>query len=287
MLKKKFIIFYNRSRNLLFRGRVKSPLLTWVGKKIIFILKSDYAEIDGDRIYLDTRDSLALSTIGSSEPFIRDLFKKEVKPGEVVVDIGANIGYHTLLLAKLVGDKGKVYAFEPHPENFALLKKNVEVNGYKNVIVEQKAVSDKNGKVKLYLAGDNRTTRHSMIKYEKTKAEYVEVDTVALDDYFKDQSVHFIKIDIEGAEHYAVVGMRKLLKKNKNIKMILEFTPARLEDLGIKPAKHIKLLQELDFTLLNVNEKDKVLDVFEMDKIPVYITKRWTGSDNTNLFCYK
>ncbi len=287
MLKKTLIAAYNKSRKQFFLEGTKNPLLLWIGKKIIFFLKSDSAEIEGDRIYLDERDSLALSTIGFSEPFIRDTFRKEVKPGEVVVDIGANIGYHTLLLAKLVGNEGKVYAFEPHPENFSLLRKNVEVNGYKNIIIEQKAVSDKKGKVKLYLAGDKRTTRHSLLKYENTKEEWVEAESITLDEYFKDKKINFIKMDIEGAEHYAVLGMSKLLKKNKKIKMILEFTPARLEELGIKPKEHIKLLQNLGFNLLNVNERDTVLENFEVDKISEHISKRWPGSENTNIYCFK
>lgn len=107
---------------------------------IISHLKSNFAEVQGHKMFLDSKDSLRLSIHGIYEPLETELAKKEVKKGNVVLDIGANIGYYTLIFAKLVGEDGKVFAFEPDPTNFALLKKNVEMNGYKNVMFVQKAV---------------------------------------------------------------------------------------------------------------------------------------------------
>jgi len=86
-------------------------------------LKSDFVEIDGNKIFLDENDSLCLSINGIYDEFETDIIKKEVHHGDVVMDIGANIGYFTIILAKLVGDEGKVFAFEPDPTNFELLKK--------------------------------------------------------------------------------------------------------------------------------------------------------------------
>ena len=79
------------------------------------------------------------------------MIKQEVKEGNNVIDIGANIGYFTLLFAKLVGPNGKVFAFEPDPTNFSILKKNIEENNYDNVILSQKAISDKTETTKLFL----------------------------------------------------------------------------------------------------------------------------------------
>ena len=67
------------------------------------------------------------------------LVKRIVRNGDIVVDIGAHIGYYTLIFARLVGPKGKVFAFEPEPNNFNLLIKNIKINGYKNIIPVQKA----------------------------------------------------------------------------------------------------------------------------------------------------
>ncbi len=80
-----------------------------------------------------------------------------IKPGQTVIDVGANIGYYnTLQFAKLVGPTvSRVYAFEPDPDNFALLRKNVAQNGYANVVCIQKAVSDQTSKLKLFRNSQN------------------------------------------------------------------------------------------------------------------------------------
>ena len=70
---------------------------------------------------------------GSYEPLETETVKREIKKGNVVSDIGANIGYFASIVAKLVGEEGKVFAFEPDPGNFALLERNVQTNGYKYV----------------------------------------------------------------------------------------------------------------------------------------------------------
>ena len=98
----------------------------------------------GNKMYVDGRDKNIVPDLlskGAYEPFETELFKKNLEKGEVVLDIGAHIGYYTLIAAKIVGNEGKVFAFEPAPDNYALLEKNVNANGYKNVILEQKAAS--------------------------------------------------------------------------------------------------------------------------------------------------
>ena len=126
------------------------------------LLKSNFVEIEGHKIYLDPFDSLKLSINKSYEEFETKLVKDIIKEGNVVVDIGANIGYFTLIFSRLVGRKGEVFAFEPEPNNFNLLKKNIEINDYKNVNLINKAVSNKSGKIELYL-DDVNTGRHSLI----------------------------------------------------------------------------------------------------------------------------
>ena len=217
MIKKHFVIAYKKGHRFLTSRGIRPYFLRFLNKKLIQYIKSDTVQMNGHTFYLDSVDSLRLSTRGEYESFITELFAKEVKDGDIVVDIGANIGCHTLALAKLVGEKGKVYAFEPHPETFALLKKNIEENKYTNVIAEQKAISDKPGVIKLYLAKKNRTTTHSIVKNQYTQDSFFEVEAVALDDYFKQRNesiVNFIKLDVEGAEHHTMLGMRKLIQRN-------------------------------------------------------------------------
>ncbi|CEG11098.1 Methyltransferase FkbM (fragment) [groundwater metagenome] len=137
------------------QDRIKKILAKSVSfRNLVSILRPNIVvDVKGNKMYIDPKRDpvIALYDIGGYENAETQLFESRIKEGDVVLDIGANIGYYTLIAAKLVGVNGKVYAFEPDPTNFSFLKKSVEINNYKNVICEQKAVSNENGKVKLFL----------------------------------------------------------------------------------------------------------------------------------------
>ena len=226
-------------------------------------LKQTFVRVDGHKMFLDSKDSLGLSVNGIFEPFETELVKKMIKKNDIVLDIGANIGYYTLIFAKLVGEEGKVFAFEPDPTNFALLKKNVEINGYKNVIMVQKAISNKTGKAKLYLS-EYGTEHRIYNSYDN--CQFLEVEVTQLDDYFKNynETINFIKIDIEGAEGGAIQGMVALLKKNKNVKIMTEFWPAGLKRSGIDASEYLKIFVKHGFKLYNINEQEKTLKLVDI-----------------------
>lgn len=250
---------------------------------IIPRIKPDFAEIQGHKMFLDSRDSLGLSIFGVHEPLTTKMVKKEVSKGDIVIDIGANIGYYTLIFASLVGENGKVFAFEPDPANFTILKKNIEINGYKNVVLVEKAVSNETNKLKLYLHNSAENTIINM----NNDYPYIEIDAVRLDDYFIENNlcINFIKMDIEGAEGKALQGMTNLLKKNSGIKVITEFRPLGLKQSGISPEEFLKLLLGFGFELYEINEQEKRI-------IPVDIPKLLEGyppekEDSTNLLCIR
>jgi len=240
------------------------PILRKLHNLAVSGLAPKSTEIDGHKIFLDPKDALDLSTKPEFEPLATKTVKRIVKKGDVVLDIGAHIGYYTLILARLVGEKGKVFAFEPEPNNFALLKKNVEANGYKNVVLIKKAVSDKSQKLKLYLCENSGTHR---IHTTKDSYASVAIDAVKLDDYFKaDKSkshgqayknkVDFVKMDIEGAESSAIKGMKALLQKNKKIKLMVEFYPKMLAGFGVKPEEYLGLLEKQGFKFYDLDEEE-------------------------------
>ena len=179
-------------------------------------------DILGHKMYLDKDDNLNLSVVGRHEKLITELVQEVIKPGDTVVDIGANIGYYTLIFARSVGPTGHVYAFEPDPDNFALLKKNIQLNGYTNVTLERKAVSSTTGNLRLYIAdnvGDHRA-------YDSgDNRPHIDIPAVTLDDYLQEIPVSFIKMDIQGFEHTALQGMQKTLTKSAPLKLITEFWP--------------------------------------------------------------
>lgn len=256
-----------------------------IHKYLLKPFKSTVANVDGHKMFLDKEDIMCLSIAGIFEEFETELAKKHVKEGDVVLDIGANIGYYTLIFAKLVGPKGRVYAFEPDPYNFALLKKNVEMNRYKNVILIQKAVSNKKEKARLYMNKENKGDSRIFNSHDGSNS--IEIESIRLDDYFKDHDVKidFIKMDIEGSEGVLLEGMPNLLKKNKKIKIVTEFWPYGLEMSGTKSKDYIKSLTNHGFTLYSLNEQKKRIEPINIIKL---LTKYTPKKQNyTNLLCIR
>lgn len=131
----------------IFRGRGFSslPLIRSLKEKLLRYLKHTippFVIIDKHILFLDDQDRLELSVRGSYESYETEIFKKLIRFRDVVLDVGAHIGYHTLTMARLVGDAGKVVAFEPDPTNFALLEKNIAANKYSNVKAIKKGVAE-------------------------------------------------------------------------------------------------------------------------------------------------
>jgi FkbM family methyltransferase len=264
-------------------GRIKP--LRWAYHFLFGLLKPRSVMIQSHRMWLDDKDTLELATHEFYEPMETDLFKREIQPGNTVLDIGANIGYYTLIAAHRVGPEGRVYAFEPDPANFSLLQKNVEANGYTNVVLVNKAVSNKSGKIRLYLNPANRGDHR--VYDSKDGRQSIEIETVTLDRFFKplDKKIHFIKMDIQGAEALALEGMKSLVGKNKGLKLVTEFSPASLKLAGSRAESYLKNLKSLGFGFLEISEKKKSVEPVN----PAQLLKRsWGGSENyTNLFCVK
>jgi FkbM family methyltransferase len=247
-------------------------------------------EIFGNKMYLDIKDTLNLSVWGEFEPFQTEVFKKEIKGGDIVLDIGAHIGYCTLIAAKIVGPQGKVFAFEPEPSNFSLLQKNIELNHYKNIELIQKAVSDKSGRVKLFLyedtEGDPRLGDHRIFDLGDNR-KFIKTEAVSLDDYFRNYrgKIDLIKMDVEGAESGVISGMKSLLSKNYALKIITEFFPLGIQGFGGNPRKFLEFFTEAGFKLFNINENKKKLEpVIINDLFEVYNPKTQTA---TNLLCIR
>jgi len=136
-------------------------------------------------------------------------FAEIVLPGRVVYDVGAHVGFYTLLASVLVGEKGKVIAFEPLPRNLDYLKTHIKINHLPNVIVVEVAVSDHSGTNK-FAPGTNSATGH--ISQNGSRM----VDVVTLDDYVSERELPMpdvIKIDIEGEEYRALKGATLLIKQ--------------------------------------------------------------------------
>ena len=180
------------------------------------------------------------------------LLERLLKPGMAFVDVGANIGYFSLLAAKLVGPAGRVYAFEPDEENFSLLQQNIELNNLHNIVAVKKGISDKIGQTILYRDLEN-PCRHSLAP--KPNGETVMIETTTLDNFFADLGqIDFIKVDVEGAEPAVLQGMKKLVQINPRLILLTEFYPQAINKFGSSPEKYLNDLKKLDFSLFGISE---------------------------------
>ncbi len=180
----------------------------------------------GRRILLNTRNIRTYSVIthGKLEPAICFLFEKHIKLGDIVVDVGANIGFLTLLACHIVGPKGYVYSYEPNPDVFNLLSDSRDINAFlKRSTCQNLAIYSKSDEVTLtwnsHRDGSGRIVTKTMSglaeKHAVVKAE-------PLDKLLKNQKIDFIKIDTEGSEPQVLLGAEQTIKNNPNIKIILE-----------------------------------------------------------------
>jgi FkbM family methyltransferase len=269
-------------------GINKTRLIIITHRLLLRNLKPTVAKVGGNTLFLASNESyhLEMSLFGVVEPVETDVFIKHIHGGSTVIDIGANIGYYTMLAAQIVGSNGKVYAFEPEPNNFKLLQKNVEYNGYTNAVLVRKAVSNTNGKIKLYLA-PSETSTHRIYRNEDHR-EHIFVDVTTLDQYFDNMypPVDLIKIDIEGAEYGAIKGMENLLRAKEDVNLITEFWPLGLQEFGSSAESFLALLERCGFTtFFEINEGTN--SVTPMSRDELLTTYTVAKCNITNLFCIK
>ena len=245
-------------------------------KHIVNRYRKNFIEIDGRKMYLDEKDSLKLS-IKDFSPTLVKFWKSVIKKGDTVIDLGANIGFFTCLFAQLVGETGKVYAFEPEPNNCKLIRKNLEINGYKNVILEQKAVSNKSGKIKLYFSYS--AVDHLIYKTDQNRNS-IDIDCITLDDYFSNSnvSINVIKSNIQGAE--------KIIKNSKNLNHIsVEFDPDGLKKFDSDPEQFLDTLIKMNYKLYDILEYDN--KTIPMEKKDILRKSPGGNGVGTGLLCSK
>jgi FkbM family methyltransferase len=165
--------------------------------------------------------------------------------GSVLLDVGANIGWHSLTLARTTRARVSIVAFEPDPLSFRLLTHNIHLNGCDVIHAVQAAVSDCDSTKTLYLYANKNRGRHSLLPINA--AGTVEVRTMSLDAFLEregiaPQRVAFMKVDVEGYEYHVLNGARRLLD---TVPLLLcEYSPGYMKRGGIDPGALVSLLRE-------------------------------------------
>lgn len=174
--------------------------------------------------------------------------RAQVKPGMVVFDIGANLGFYTALFSDLAGPGGRIHAFEPDPLSFGILQRRL--SGRQNVELNPVAVSDHAGRATLFCNPSNRADNRLHASHEGEATEACEVPMTTLDDYCTRHEIgriDAVKMDVQGAEVAALRGFRRTLLTARPRWMLIEFSPEHLRGAGAEPADFWAILGELGF----------------------------------------
>ncbi len=149
-----------------------------------------------------------------------------LSPGDLFVDVGANIGYFSIIGAMAVGPAGRVHAFEPDPDNFELLRRNRQINGFENIVCHQLALGSRSGESTLYREPTNRGA-HSLVP-GKASGDSLAIKVRRLDDVLRDEPLppRLVKIDVQGLDLEVLSGMTGLLDRpDARPIIIMEFSP--------------------------------------------------------------
>lgn len=191
---------------------------------------------------------------GIREPLATKIVEKKTKPGEVVLEVGANIGYYTIMQSKIIGKSGRIYAIEPISDNLNYLRRNINLNNLKNVEVHPIALREKNKKLEIFTFEE--ANLNSAIKWSDRNLGSETVVGMTMDSFLKGKrSPNWIRMDVEGYEWNILMGAKKSLK-NKNLKNL--FIEVHFDLLPRKKIEAIfKLLKENNFKIKYAVVEDK------------------------------
>lgn len=216
---------------------------------------------------------------GYYEPETVALVEQLLTPGMTFVDAGAHCGQYTLVAARQVGPAGQVHSFEPDPQTFAILQKNIAMNKLGNVHANQVALAERVATLDFFLGNDLNFGANSLAPNVFNSNRAIKVSTRPLDDYLQEQGVEqvdLVKIDVEGAELAVLQGSRALLSGRHRPFIIAEFNEEAQQGFGTSCAALAGLLQEMDYLLYRVGPEQgagfhagrKVEDFFNVLAVP-------------------
>lgn len=182
------------------------------------------------------------------EPETHQAFERYVQQGMTVADVGAHLGYFSLLSGTLVGKSGRVFAFEPDPEFHGLLQKNIAANGLESTITPvHAAVGNTETKARFFLG---TSTSSSLFKLPDSSGRTVTTDVITLDSFFGNlgwPSIDLIKIDVDGGDRDVLLGMKHVVQRNQNLRLVVELCPPYLQAAGTSPEEFLAHLAHLGF----------------------------------------
>lgn len=189
--------------------------------------------------------------LGTNELPVQQALAAYLRPGGVFYDIGANVGFFSVIGARLVGEKGSVIAFEPVPENAAAVRHNCELNGFSQVQVWEAAVSDSSGAGELQLAHFSGGASLAIVAPPPDMKGTLRVKLVTIDELVAHKQIappSLVKIDVEGAEIHVLRGMQSTIESYRPI-IFLELDDGERNDFLRKKSECMVFLKQMGYAI--------------------------------------
>jgi len=263
----KLVLILLRMLNIFPRSWLVKFGYSKLGSKLVQWVKQNQADrwfdIDGVKMYLDITNPQTwdLRDEKSYEDNVKKIFLSKINKGDTVIDVGANIGFFSLLAAKKIGSRGKIFAIEPLKQANNWLKKNLKLNSFENYKVLEVAVGEKQGTMKMY----KKSKSAEMIILDPTVSKddlliCGEINIETIDNIIstkKIEKVNLLKIDVEGFEHEVLLGCKESFKAKKIENIICEIHTKYLKNRGIEEQSLYTLLRKNNFLTKDIDIQEE------------------------------
>ncbi|AQW51641.1 FkbM family methyltransferase [Streptomyces violaceusniger] len=237
----------------------------------------------GATFAVDTQDLIQryLYLFGVWEPHMTRWLQRRLKPGDVFVDVGANIGYYSILASRLVGARGKVVAIEASPTFHRILLRHTRRNGCANIRALNAAVSDRDELLTFILASSRNMGANSVVPYDGPAESTFDIAAQPLPRLLTEEEItraRVIKIDVEGAEGGVVRGLLPLLDKLRpDAELTVEVTPQRMSELGDSVAELLIALKDHGFHVYRLTNDYAAASYPDALRRAPEVPMRWRG----------
>ncbi|RLV01329.1 FkbM family methyltransferase [Streptomyces griseocarneus] len=238
---------------------------------------------NGDWFAVDTTDLIQryLYLFGVWEPHMTHWLRRRLRPGDTFVDVGANVGYFSLLASRLVGDQGRVVAVEASPAVHENLLRQARLNDCRNLRTVNAAVADEQGTLSIALASNHNLGAASIVPYDGPTTATFEIEARPLPELLTSEEIakaRVIKVDVEGAEGAVVRGMLPLLDRLRpDAEITVEVTPERMAKLGDSAEELLDAMRRRGFHVYRIaNDYAPESYLAAMRRAPV-VPVRWRG----------
>ena len=253
-------------------------------KSLIYNLTSKFNLVYAQNHWIEIFESPDISPLKKDKIYEQEstlFIRNYLSAGDTVWDVGANIGYFTLEFARAVGPSGKVLSFEPHPEIFKVLQRNVSRNKYQNVSLQNVACGEEATFSKLYFSTENEGN-HKIVENSSSN-DSVKTKVVKLSTFLETHPPRLIKMDIEGAELLALQGLGQENLKKLDIDFVIEYHPYEMSFFDIEGEQVLDFFIDTGYKFRNLAFPDSPIISREE------ILKKHKKEDRsiTNLFCSK